>query len=107
MPDDLLAFLATPWGSVVIAFVLAYTTAAVAKRKGLPVNKWFAGGLLLGVVALPWVLLKHPNQEELDRRAIRSGEAKRCPQCAELVRPEARACKHCGSGLIETVINAR
>ena len=101
MPDDLLAFLATPSGSVVIAFVLAFATGAVAQRKGLPVNKWFAGGLLLGVVALPWVLLKRPDREELDRRAIRRGEAKRCPQCAELVRPEARACKHCGASLIE------
>lgn len=35
----------------------------------------------------------------LEEKKIKKGEAKRCPYCYELIRPEAKVCKHCGKEL--------
>lgn len=100
--DDLLTFLGTPTGAVVTALGLGLATAKVADNKGLSIRKWFAGGLLFGIIALPMVLLMKPDREELDRRAVTRGSAKRCSACAELVRPDALVCRHCGHSFAPT-----
>jgi hypothetical protein len=35
----------------------------------------------------------------LEERQVQSGDAKRCPACAELVRSDAKKCRHCGDAL--------
>jgi len=58
---------------------------------------WFAiGGATLGFAVL--VLLFLPkNQDELERRKIKRGTAKRCNACQEAIKVEASICKHCGT----------
>jgi len=53
--------------------------------------------LLLGLVFSPLVafiaaVLVPPSEDLL----IKKGLAQRCPHCAELVRPAASVCSHCG-----------
>jgi hypothetical protein len=57
-------------------------------------------GALLFPLALPAVLLLlEKNGPELERRAIAAAKLKKCPLCAELIRAEAKACRHCGREL--------
>ena len=73
--------------------------AIVARDKGLDGCLWFVLGILLGPVGLLLAFAVRGDPSTLERRAIASGQSKRCPDCAELVRREAIKCRHCGSDL--------
>lgn len=86
---------------VAIVFWLGLCAAVgvYASKKGRSGPGFFALAFLLspiigGVIALA----VKADQAELDRRALREGMRK-CPQCAELVRVDARKCRYCGSDL--------
>ena len=82
-------------GAFTLVGVLGLITAAVASRRGRSPLWWGLFGALLFVVALPVLLLSKPNEEALVRR----GTARKCPHCAEVVRPDARVCRFCGRDL--------
>jgi hypothetical protein len=63
---------------------LALIPAWIAHRKGQGFSTFYVFGLLLWIVAVPVALLVK------DRRS-------RCPECAEIVKPEAKKCPHCHS----------
>ena len=104
MPDDLAKWLTSPPESLLILLVLGLLTAKIADTKGRSVRSWFAGGLLLPIIALPWIVLLKPDQEELDARALKTGRMQRCPKCDEMIRPEAKVCRFCGHGLIHGTV---
>lgn len=43
------------------------------------------------------VLISGKNQGAMDAQSLAAGESKKCPQCAELIRVEAKKCRFCGS----------
>lgn len=59
---------------------------AAAQRKGFSVAGGVIGGLLLGPLA---VLLFFVSG------VTRGDQQRKCPHCAEWVKPEAKVCKHC------------
>lgn len=74
--------------------VVAGVVAAGKKRSGIG---FFLLALLLSpVIGLIAALVAKPNQEQIEREQLRSGEMKKCPHCAELIRAEAAVCKRCG-----------
>lgn len=81
---------------LVIAVFLGLIPAVIAYQKGRDFFDWWVFGWLLFIVALPAALLLKPNIAELETRQLEQGTVKRCPYCAELVKCEARVCKHCG-----------
>lgn len=83
--------LAAVFGSLFFAFL----SSMVGKSKGFGSASCFLAGLLLGPLALVWFLVKPKNDAALTTAAIRSGDFRKCPFCAELVRYEATVCKHC------------
>jgi uncharacterized membrane protein YeaQ/YmgE (transglycosylase-associated protein family) len=73
---------------------------AIASKKGRSDIGFTLLGLLLSpLIGIICALLAQPNQKVLDNRAIKSGKSKRCPFCAELIKPKASICKHCGKEL--------
>jgi hypothetical protein len=76
--------------------LLALIPALIAKSKGRSFGAWYVYGLLLWIVAFVHSLFLSVDQKALDARATSTGENRKCPHCAEIIKSEARVCKHCG-----------
>jgi hypothetical protein len=59
----------------------------------------FIGLFLTPIVALLMIVFSRPDDAALQRRELHSGRAKICPACAEIVKREAKVCKHCGGAV--------
>lgn len=74
---------------------LGLVTGMVAHYKGRNLWLWTIFGLLAPIIGLAAAVLRPPNKKTVEKRILSRGEEKRCPHCAELVKREARICKHC------------
>ena len=83
-----------------IAWVaVAYYVAKFAERKGHSFMVSLLVGLFLSAISqIIIALIMEDKSEEL---GINSGELRKCPYCAEIVKAEAKICKHCGKELPE------
>lgn len=80
---------------VIIAILIGLIPAVIAKDKGKSFGLWWFYGAALFIVALPHALLMKPDSDAIERRQLAQG-MKKCPDCAELIKADARVCKHCG-----------
>jgi hypothetical protein len=71
----------------------------IARSRGRRTPGWGIVGFLLGPIGVALAYMMPPVQEELELDALASGEMKKCPECAELVRREATKCRFCGAEL--------
>ena len=78
--------------------VISCLPASIAKNKGRSFGSWWVYGFLLFPIALIHSLAMSKDFEGLEAQAIASGNRK-CPACAELVKVEAKICKHCRNDL--------
>ena len=84
---------------LILWVVFGVIAGIIASGKGRSGCGGFALGFLLGPFGIIWALLMKTDQAKVDNKAIKSGEMKKCPACAELVRAEATKCRHCGEDL--------
>lgn len=80
--------------------ILAILVGVYANTKG----RSGLGFFLLAVVFSPLIgfiiaLVISPVKGVIEANAIQSGDMKKCPDCAELVKAEAKICKHCRAEL--------
>lgn len=93
----------------VIWMLFAIVTAIVASSRGRSGAGWLVLGFFGGFFALILVALL-PSLNPAQPVMVAGGEVAtpethvRCPDCRELVRMDARKCKHCGTSLTPVVV---
>ena len=83
-----------PW------LLLSIIAAVIANNKGRSGLGFFLLALLLSpLIGILAALIVTADVSKVEESKISSGEKKKCPFCAELVKAEAIVCKHCGRDL--------
>jgi len=91
-------------GVLVVVLIAYFIPSLIANSRGHPktnlitLANTFLGWTLIGwLVILVWALAPLPPK---DLQGPTPETHVKCPDCAELVKKEARVCKHCGCKLI-------
>lgn len=85
---------------ILIWIVIAAFCSQIASNKGRSGFGWAILGLIFGPLALLFIALASADTATLDKQAVRYGEKRRCPHCAEIIQLEASLCPHCRSSVI-------
>jgi hypothetical protein len=85
---------------LVIWLILSVIPGVIASDKGRSGFGYFLLSVVLSpLIGLIAALVVSSNTERTEQRAVAQGDARKCPFCAELIKPEAVVCKHCGRDL--------
>lgn len=79
-----------------IWLIIAIICGVVASSKGRSGIGWFLLGFLFSFFALILVALLPSLKGKPGEEVVSPGTHGKCPDCAEVVRLEAKVCKHCG-----------
>ncbi len=80
---------------LIIAAIIGLIPAAIAQGKGKSFVLWWMYGAAIFIVALPHALLMRTDDSAVERKQLSLG-MKKCPSCAEIIKQDAKVCKHCG-----------
>ena len=78
-------------------FLLCLLCGSIASNKGRSAFGYFLLSFLLSpIVGLIAVLIAKEDKKAIEEKSIKTGNLIKCPDCAELIKSEAKVCKHCG-----------
>jgi hypothetical protein len=80
---------------LIFAVLIGLIPAAIAQGKGKSFLLWWIYGAAIFIVALPHALMMRADDRAIERQQLSLG-MKKCPSCAELIKQDAKVCKHCG-----------
>jgi hypothetical protein len=89
-------------GYIAFALIIGLLPASIAKNKGKDFVIWWIYGAALFIVALPHALMMDADADALEFNAIAKG-GKKCPDCGEVVKAEAKICRFCQRPIVEGV----
>ena len=84
---------------LIVWLLCGVAAALVMQNKARSGCGGFAIGFLLGPIGLIVALVMAPDHREAERKSLQSGDMRRCPHCAELIRLAATKCRYCGSNV--------
>jgi hypothetical protein len=90
---------------LILVILIGLIPAAIAKSKGRSFAVWWFYGSALFIVALPHALIMRPSLEGIERRQAASG-LRKCPHCAEMIKPDAVVCRFCSRNVAPTRFSA-
>ena len=82
---------------VIVWIICAFIGMGIGKGKGKR-GAGFALGLFLGPIGIVIIALMKENTAGVEAMAISSGESRKCPYCAELVKRAIREAEHYAAG---------
>jgi len=85
---------------IIFWLIFAILVAVYAGKQGRSgIGYFFLAVLLSPIIAFVILIIAGENREKAEEKKIDSGDFRKCPFCAELIKPEAVVCKHCGRDL--------
>ena len=83
--------------AIFLWFSLSVLAGYIANNKGNSFISYFLLSILLSpLIGLIASIVSNTNTQSIEQEKLNTGESKRCPYCAELVKAQALICKHCG-----------